>query len=131
MICRKIACAALMLAGTLAVGDHKNPDDEAVRRLPQAFCTAFNHHNGHEVAEIMADDVDFVTVGAWWIHGRPDFEKYHTRMLSGRFAGIKFEPLHLVAQRIEVFIARSSGLANAGPLPAILAVDAFQFPGCP
>ncbi len=105
MIYGKIACAALMLAGTLAVNDPQNSDDEAVRRLPQAFCTAFNHHNGHEVAQIMADDVDFVTVGAWWIHGRSDFEKYHTRMLSGRFAGIRFEPLHIAVRYLRPDIA--------------------------
>ena len=33
----------------------------------------------------MADDVDFVNVGAYWLHGRSDFEKYHSRLLSGRF----------------------------------------------
>jgi uncharacterized protein (TIGR02246 family) len=37
------------------------------------------------LATIMADDVDFVNVGANWIHGRADFEKYHSRLLSGRF----------------------------------------------
>jgi len=105
MIRCRITCTALMLAGTLAVGSHRNPDEEAVRKLPQAFCTAFNHHDGHEVAKIMADDVDFVTVGAWWIHGRPDFEKYHTRMLSGRFAGIKFEPLHIAVRFLRPDIA--------------------------
>jgi hypothetical protein len=30
----------------------------------------------------MADEVDFVTVGAVWLHGRPDFEKYHVRLLA-------------------------------------------------
>lgn len=30
-------------------------------------------------------NVDFVTVGATLIHGRSDFESYHTRLLSGRF----------------------------------------------
>jgi len=105
MIRRRIACTALMLAGTLAVGDQKNPDDEAVRKLPQAFCRAFNNHDGHELANIMADNVDFVTVGAWWIHGRPDFEKYHIRMLSGRFAGIKFEPLHIAVRFLRPDIA--------------------------
>ena len=33
----------------------------------------------------MAGDVDFVTVGATWIHGRADFEIWHMRLLSGRF----------------------------------------------
>ena len=68
-------------------------DEEALRKLPQAFSDAFSKHDGHELAKIMADDVDFVTVGAWWIHGRPDFEKYHTRLLSGRFREATITPL--------------------------------------
>ena len=60
------------------------PDEEALRKLPQAFSDAWAKHDGHELAKLMADDVDFVTVGATLIHGRPDFEKWHTRLLSGR-----------------------------------------------
>jgi uncharacterized protein (TIGR02246 family) len=60
-------------------------DDEVVRKLPQAFCDAWAKHDGHQLATIMAEDVDFVTVGAHWFHGRGDFEKYHSRLLSGRF----------------------------------------------
>ena len=56
-----------------------------MRKLPQAFCDAWAKHDGHELAKIMAEDVDFVTVGALWLHGRTNFEKYHTRLLSGRF----------------------------------------------
>src|SRR5262249_18940084 len=33
----------------------------------------------------MADDVDFVTVATVYPYGRADFEKFHTRLLSGRF----------------------------------------------
>jgi hypothetical protein len=29
--------------------------------------------------------VPLLTVGAHWFHGRADFEKYHYRLLSGRF----------------------------------------------
>lgn len=67
------------------LGAQTKADDEAVRRLPQAFCEAWARHDGHELSKIMADDVDFVTVGATWLHGKPDFEMYHTRLLSRRF----------------------------------------------
>ena len=60
-------------------------DEEAVRKLPQAFCEAWAKHDGHELAMIMADDVDFVTVATTYLHGRADFEKFHARLLSGRF----------------------------------------------
>jgi uncharacterized protein (TIGR02246 family) len=33
----------------------------------------------------MAEDVDFVTVATTYLHGRADFEKFHVRLLSGRF----------------------------------------------
>jgi uncharacterized protein (TIGR02246 family) len=63
-------------------------DEEAVRGLPKAFCDAFNKHDGHELAKIMAEDVDFVTVGLTWLHGRADFEKYHTRLLIAFALGV-------------------------------------------
>ena len=60
-------------------------DEEAVRKLPQAFCEAWAKHDGHELAKIMAEDVDFVTVAATYLHGRQDFEEFHARLLSGSF----------------------------------------------
>jgi uncharacterized protein (TIGR02246 family) len=60
-------------------------DEEAVRKLPQAFCDAWAKHDGHELAKIMAEDVDFVTVATTYLHGRADFEKFHVRLLGGRF----------------------------------------------
>ena len=73
-----------LLFATVASAQTKG-DEEALRRLPQAFSEAWAKHDGHALAQIMADDVDFVTVGATWSHGRRDFETYHTRLLSGRF----------------------------------------------
>ena len=76
-----------MLLFLLAAGAHaqSKADEEAVRKLPQAFCEAWAKHDGDELAKIMAEDVDFVTVATTYLHGRADFEKFHTRLLSGRF----------------------------------------------
>jgi uncharacterized protein (TIGR02246 family) len=60
-------------------------DEEAVHNIPQAFAAAWARHDGHQMAKLMAEDVDFVTVGADWLHGRTDFEVYHSRLLTGRF----------------------------------------------
>jgi uncharacterized protein (TIGR02246 family) len=79
--------ALLLLAASSTLNAQGQTDDEAVRKLPQAFCEAWAKHDGHQLARIMADDVDFVNVGAHWLHGRSDFEKYHSRLLSGRFKG--------------------------------------------
>lgn len=69
----------------LPVHAQTKADEEEVRKLPQAFCAAWAKHDGHELAKIMAEDVDFVTVAAVYLHGRTDFEKFHSRLLSGRF----------------------------------------------
>ena len=46
------------------IGDAQTKSDEdAVRALPRAFCEAWAKHDGHQLATIMAEDVDFITVG--------------------------------------------------------------------
>jgi uncharacterized protein (TIGR02246 family) len=92
---RFATATVLSLAAIAAAHAQTKMDEEAVRNLPQAFCAAFNGHDGHQLAQIMADDIDFVTVGATWLHGKSDFEKYHTRLLKGRFHGIKLELLQI------------------------------------
>jgi len=74
----------LLLFAATSIAQTK-ADEEAVRKLPQAFCDAWAKHDGHELAKIMADDVDFVTVATTYLQGRADFEKFHVRLLSGRF----------------------------------------------
>jgi uncharacterized protein (TIGR02246 family) len=75
----------LLLVTSSTLNARAETDDEAVRKLPRAFCDAWAKHDGHQLAAIMAEDVDFVTVGAHWFRGRADFENYHSRLLSGRF----------------------------------------------
>jgi uncharacterized protein (TIGR02246 family) len=76
----------LVLVLTSSSLDAQNKEDEeAVRKLPQSFCDAWAKHDGHELAKIMADDVDFVTVATVYLHGRTDFKKFHVRLLNGRF----------------------------------------------
>src|ERR1700730_6726910 len=77
--------ALLFFVSCFALIARAQTDDEIVRKLPQAFCDAWAKHDGHQLATIMAEDVDFVTVAALWFHRRGGFEKYHSRLLSGRF----------------------------------------------
>src|SRR5580658_3082704 len=79
------AVLALNLAAPSTVRAQTKSDEVAVRNVPQAFCDAWNRHDGHALAQVMADDVDFVTVGAMWLHSRKNFEEYHVRLLTGRF----------------------------------------------
>jgi uncharacterized protein (TIGR02246 family) len=101
----------LVVLGCGALGAQQTTQDEAaLRALPQAFAAAFNKHDGHALAAVMAEDVDFVTVGLTWLHGRPDFEKYHTRMLDGRFKQVTYAVLetHVQAVRPDVAVVRHS-----------------------
>ena len=53
-----VASLCLMIIvtiGTTARAQTKQ-DDEGLRGLPQAFSNAFNKHDGHELAQIMADN---------------------------------------------------------------------------
>lgn len=105
MIRLATAAIVLSLAAISAANAQTTADEQAVQDLPQAFSAAFNKHDGHLLAQIMAEDVDFVTVGAMWLHGRPDFEKYHTHLLTGRFHGIKMEVLRVAVRFLRPDIA--------------------------
>jgi len=82
-----------LLLFAVAVAAQTKSEEEAARKLPLAFCNAWAKHDGHELARIMADDVDFVTVATTYLRGRADFEKFHTRLLSGRFKEASITPL--------------------------------------
>ena len=73
-------------------------DDQAIRALPQSFCAAWAKHDGHALARIMANDVDFVTVATTYLHGRADFETFHVRLLSGRFKDSTITPINMTAR---------------------------------
>jgi uncharacterized protein (TIGR02246 family) len=117
----RVATAAIVLSLAVisAAQAQTKLDEEAVHNLPQAFSAAFNKHDGHQLAQIMADDIDFVTVGATWIHGKQDFEKYHTRLLNGRFRGIKVEVLQVAVRflRPDIAIVRYSWTAAGAKNP--------------
>jgi uncharacterized protein (TIGR02246 family) len=88
----------MLVLTSSSLGAQTNADEEAVRKLPQSFCDAWAKHDGHELAKIMADNVDFVTVATVYLHGRTDFEKFHTRLLNGRFKDSTITPLEITAR---------------------------------
>jgi len=89
----KLLVTLLVAAGA---GHAQNKNDEAaVRNVPQTFAAAWAKHDGHQLAKIMSEDVDFVNVSAEWLHGRADFELFHTRLLSGRFKESTLTPLEI------------------------------------
>ena len=106
-------CLVVLGAGA-ANAQQASQDEAALRALPQAFSAAFNKHDGHALAAIMAEDVDFVTVGLTWLHGRADFEKYHTRLLVGRFKEITHTVMETHVQFVlpDVSVVRHSWTAQ-------------------
>ena len=58
---RNVVSAILLvfLSANANVRAQTKTDEEAVRKLPQEFCDALARHDGHELAKIMAEDVDF------------------------------------------------------------------------
>jgi uncharacterized protein (TIGR02246 family) len=91
-------CRLLLFLLAAGANAQRKADEEVVRRLPPAFSDAWAKHDGHELAKILADDVDFVTVATTYLHGRADFEKFHTRLLSGRFKEASITPLETTAR---------------------------------
>jgi hypothetical protein len=59
----RLVCFAMLCYGSVAEAQTQR-DEKEVSHLPQAMCDAWNRHDGHELAKMMAEDVDFVTVGA-------------------------------------------------------------------
>jgi uncharacterized protein (TIGR02246 family) len=83
----------ILLFAECAVHAQTKADEAAVHNVAQTFAAAWAKHDGHELAKIMSEDVDFVNVGGDWLHGRADFELYHTRLLCGRFKESTLTPL--------------------------------------
>jgi uncharacterized protein (TIGR02246 family) len=93
MMTRIAGLLLLICLATSTLEAQTKADEEAVRKLPQIHCDAWNKHDAHELAKLMADDGDFVTVATVYLHGRADYEKFHARLLSGRFKTSVFTPL--------------------------------------
>ena len=68
-------------------------DAAALEAIPREFSSAWANGDGEALGRLMASDVDFVTVGATWLHGRRDFTLYHSRLFEGRFRGSIITPL--------------------------------------
>jgi uncharacterized protein (TIGR02246 family) len=94
-----------IVATALTCRAQTTADETAVRNIPQRFSQAWEKHDGHELAKIMAVDVDFVNVGADWLQGRANFETYHTRLLSGRFKNSTLTPLKIAVRFLQPNIA--------------------------
>lgn len=92
------ALLLFLLASAWPAFAQSKADEDAVRKLPRDFCDAWDKHDGHALAKIMAEDVDFVTVATTFLHGRVDFEKFTVRLLSGRFKDSSLTPIEITSR---------------------------------
>lgn len=83
---------ALLFYATPSVSAQSNADLDALQKLPQLHCDAWNKRDAHALANLLAEDGDFVTVATVYLHGRKDYETFHARLLQGRFKDSKFAP---------------------------------------
>jgi hypothetical protein len=68
-----VAALVLLLSMTSSnVNAQTNTNEVALRKLLQAHCDVWNKHDAHALAELLADDGDFVTVATVYLHGRAD-----------------------------------------------------------
>ena len=97
---KHVLCAIVVavLVSHPAAQAQSKADEAAVRAIPQAWSAAWARHDGHQLARLMADDVDFVTVGDDWLQGKSNFELYHTRLLAGRQKESTFTPIEIAAR---------------------------------
>ena len=54
--------------------------DAAFLAVSAAWQDAWNRHDMDALAELVAEDVDFITVGGRWIKGRNAFKKHHAEL---------------------------------------------------
>lgn len=95
-------------AEIVVLGIHFQPDQPGsalLIRLFQPECDAWNKHDARALANLLAEDGDFVTVATVFLHGRADYEKFHARLLTGRFKDSVFSPLETTVRFLHPDIA--------------------------
>ena len=55
-------------------------DQEAIKSIAQKWQDTWNRHDMKATAALVAEDVDFITVGGTWQKGRKEFEEYHVKL---------------------------------------------------
>ena len=88
-----ILVMAVLLSAAPPAATRSSVDRAALVHIPVAFGAAWDKGDGEALGTLMAPEVDFVTVGATWLHGRRDFTLYHSRLLADRFRGSTMVPL--------------------------------------
>ena len=75
-----VLLAITMIALPVAAQNNENSKDrEAVKAVALNFQDAWNRHDMKALASLVADDVDFITVGGNRMRSKKEFEELHTK----------------------------------------------------
>ena len=80
-----LSCLVLIFVFMTYAKAQTKSDEAMVREIPHAFTAAWARHDGHELAKIMTDNVDFVT----WVA---------TGCMAGRISSWKESSLRLFSR---------------------------------
>jgi uncharacterized protein (TIGR02246 family) len=76
---------ALLLPAWPANAQSNMKDLEAIKQIEKDWEAAWNRHDMKALTDLVAEDVDFVTVAGLWLKGRKEFEDQHTAIHAMRF----------------------------------------------
>lgn len=82
-------------------------DQEAIRRVIAAFPDAWNRHDMKAVAQLFAEDADFVVVTGKLLGGRREIETYHAELQKTAYkdSRLAWNPVKVRLLRPDVAIA--------------------------
>jgi uncharacterized protein (TIGR02246 family) len=76
-------------------------DEGAVKQLALRWQEAWNRHDMDALASLVAEDIDFVAVGAAWMKGRKAFKEVQTRTHSMQFKESVWTPTAVEVKFLE------------------------------
>ena len=82
-----VASSVSLVRGQGDAGTNRASDEAAIKQIGKGWEEAWNKHDADGMASLLADDVDFVTVGGpnGWLRGRQQFRDDHARKHRTRF----------------------------------------------
>ncbi len=54
-------------------------DQETIKSIALKWQEAWNRHDMKALAALIAEDVDFITVGGTWLKSQKEFEEHHAK----------------------------------------------------
>src|SRR5450755_1172091 len=85
--------------------DKPTSPQRAASVLAERWQRAWNEHDMHSAAELLAPDADFVNVGGRWLRGREQFLEYHVRLHEMQMRDSTWSNLALTVRPLSAEVA--------------------------